>query len=342
MTQFCRDDRFNFKYKLDYLKDSVDPRYLVESLGIVISRETPKELRGSCAVHGGDNVTSFRFNKERKTWVCFSHKCHDIFGNDVIGLIRAMKKIDFMAAVEYLSSLVGDFGSVESLKYRMEKERREFIKCVKSDFYKHPKVDDERLIKYMGFRSDLFKNEGFTDEVLDYFEVAGGYRTSDNLLRDIIPIRDINNNLVAYSLRDIRTNADYDSKYWLTPGFNKDLILYNLNKIIPIDGPLIVVEGFKSVWRLYQYGIKNSVCVMGSKITLGQQKLLCTHAMHGAVLLFDNDIPGVEGALNAYADLKNKIDVDVVFITEVDANGKGLDPADLSHDELYEYLERYI
>ena len=90
----------DFKLKLEYLKDAIDARYLVESLGIIITRETTKELRGNCAVHGGDNPTSFRFNKERKTWVCFSHKCHDIHGNDIIGLIKAMNKLDFMGAVE--------------------------------------------------------------------------------------------------------------------------------------------------------------------------------------------------------------------------------------------------
>jgi DNA primase len=343
MTQSCKKNGWSdFKYKLGYLKDAVDSRYLVESLGIIISRETPKELRGACAIHGGDNTTSFRFNKERKTWVCFSHKCHDIFGNDVIGLIKAMRKVDFMDAVEYLVSLVGDFDSVEGFTYRKERERKEFIEYVKSDSYKHPKVNEDRLSKYMGFRSKLFSNEGFSDEILDYFEIGGGYRTSDGLIRDVIPIRDIDGDLVAYSLRDIRPDAAYGSKYWLTPGFNKDMVLYNLNRLVPIKKPLIIVEGFKSVWRLHQYGIKNSVCIMGSKITPGQQKLLFTYALHGIVLLFDNDVAGAEGALHAHAELKNKLDVDVVFITEVGEDGNGLDPADLSYEEIYGYLERYI
>ena len=73
----------DFRIRLSNLKDAIDPHYLVESLGFVVKKETPKELRCTCIVHGGDNPTSFRFNKERKTWVCFSHKCHEVFGNDI-------------------------------------------------------------------------------------------------------------------------------------------------------------------------------------------------------------------------------------------------------------------
>ena len=334
-----KDDKWlKFKDKLNYLKDMVDPRYLVESLGFKITRETPKELRGSCAVHGGDNPTSFRFNKEKKTWVCFSHKCHDIFGNDIIGLIKAMNKVDFMGAVEYLSSLVGDFDSdIEALRYRREKEKKEFINYTKTEHYIHPKVNEERLSRYLSHRSRLFSEDGFDDSILDYFEVGGGYKTSDKLIRDVIPIRDTDGMLVAYSLRDPRPNADYVSKYWITPGFDKDSVLYNLHRLIPLDGPLVVVEGFKSVWRLYSYGIKNVVAAMGSKITHGQQKLLLAHALHGAVIFFDGDVAGIEGAFAAYEALKGKMDIWPILMIE-----EGKDPADLDKETIYGYLKSYL
>jgi len=337
--QSNKDERWeNFKIKLEYLKDMIDPRYLVESLGVVITRETPRELRGNCAVHGGDNPTSFRFNKERKTWVCFSHKCHDVYGNDIIGLIRGMNKVDFMGAVDYLSNMVGDFDSaIEGLKYRREKEQKEFISRTKTEPYIHPKVNEKRLVGYMGHRSPLFGNDGFSDETLDYFEIGGGYQTNDKLTRDVVPIRDIDGQLVAYSLRDIRPDAEYASKYWITPGFDKDKVLYNLHRIVPVDGPVIVVEGFKSVWRLADYGITNVVAAMGSKITQGQQKLLFSNALHGAIIFFDCDVAGVEGAMVAYEVLRYRMDVWPVFITE-----EGLDPADLDKEAIYSYLAPYL
>lgn len=338
MTSSKEEKWENFKLKLEYIKEAIDPRYLVESLGIIITRETPKELRGSCAVHGGDNPTSFRFNKERRTWVCFSHKCHDIHGNDTIGLIKAMNKVDFMGAVEYLSNLVGYFDSdIEALKFRREKEQKEFVNYTQTEYYIHPKVNEERLSEYMGYRSDLFKNDGFSDETLNRFEIGGGYTTKDKLTRDVIPIRNVDGKLMAYSLRDTRPSATYESKYWITPGFDKDKVLYNLNRVVPVDGPLIVVEGFKSVWRLWDYGIKNVVAVMGSKLTQGQQTLLFSNALHGAIIFFDCDVAGVEGAMVAYEALRYKMDVWPVFIME-----EGKDPADLDKETIYGYLMPYL
>ena len=97
------------------------------------------------------------------------------------------------------------------------------------------------------------------------------------------------------------------------------------------------MEGFKSVWRLYDYGIKNVVAVMGSKLTPGQAKLLFSNALHGVVIFFDGDVAGVEGAMKAYEDLRYKLDVWPVFIME-----EGKDPADLDKDKIHEYLDIYL
>lgn len=344
MTTKLTKEWEDFRIQLSNLKDVIDPHYLVESLGFVVKKETPKELRCTCIIHGGDNPTSFRFNKERKTWVCFSHKCHEVFGNDIIGLIKATQKIEFVEAVEYLSKLTGGIeGDLNALSYRKEKERREFIENNKTGMYNHPEVNEERLLRYRPLRSKFFNIEsGFSDEILDRFEIAGGYKSNDGLIREIIPIRDTEGKLAAYSLRDIRSNVSYESKYKITYGFDKDGVLYNLYKIIPVSKPIIIVEGFKSVWRLYQYGIKNVVAAIGSKVTRGQCSLLCSHALHGAVIFFDNDVAGVLGMIDAYNNLKTKMDVSPIFITETDDDGNGLDPADLDKETIYNYLQEYI
>jgi DNA primase len=187
--------------------------------------------------------------------------------------------------------------------------------------------------------------KGFKNETLDYFEVAGGWHDKFGIVRDIIPIRDNSCELVAYSLRDTRLESDNsDFKYILTPGFDKQRCLYNLDKAKKYCSklPLIVVEGFKSVWRLYEYGINNVVASMGSGITSGQQLLLYSYAINGVVTFFDNDIAGVTATLKAYEDMHEKIDIFPVYIQEVDEFGDGLDPADLSAEQVYEYLYTYF
>jgi DNA primase len=334
-----------FKDQLDHVKSATDPRYLVESLGIQVERETSKELRGACKVHGGDNKTSFRFNKETKTWVCFSHKCHEIHGNDMIGLIRAMTGEDFMGAVNYLKDLIGYVDeNIDYEEFRRKKEIDNFTAAYADNRHKPARVNEEHLMRSLILRTNFFRLQGFSESTLNHFEVAGGWKDKNDCIREIIPIRDERGALLAYSLRDTRENADYDYKYILTPGFDKQTCLYNLHNAAEYcaNMPLIVVEGFKSVWRLYEYGIENVVAVMGSEITDGQQLKLCSFAMKGIVVFFDNDAAGVTGTSKALENLSDKMDVRPVYIQERDEDGKGLDPADLPKELVYEYLDTYF
>ena len=345
MTSLAKKD--NLRDRIDTVKSIVDAHYLLECLGFKITRETVKELRSACIRHGGDNTTSFRYNKENNTWLCFSHKCHEQYSYDVIGLVMAVNGLGFMDALEYLEEITGATTVNQSklFEFRKKKERERFIKESGISQYVPDIVDDKVLKYYRPFRSSFFIEEGVKKETLDYFEVAGGYSGSDGLIRDIIPIRDDKGKLVAYSLRDIRKNVkNQHRKYKLTPGFDKNYVLYNLDKIKDFVGlsPLIIVEGFKSVWRLYELGIFNVVACMGSGITPGQEKLLYTYAAKGVVLFFDNDEAGAEAAERNIKMLEGKLKVYLEVITELDENGNGLDPFDLTKDQIFYYLKNYI
>jgi len=337
----------SFRDRIDTVKQLIDPGFLLEHLGFNISRETSRELRAQCKIHGGDNTTAFRMNKDLKTWVCFTHKCHEKFGNDLVGLVRTLNGCTFTDALDYLENFTGSkFMSKEKLlKYKHAKERKDFIKASGVDQQDRPSIVDPIKLKYYKpYRSSLFLEDGFKKETLDYFEIAGGYTVQEGLIRDIIPIDDGKDTLVAYSLRDIRREIKSDTKYKLTPGFDKDLVLYNLNRIknTVATSPLIIVEGFKSVWRLYELGIKNVVACMGSGITSGQANLLFTYAHSGVVLFFDNDYAGASAVTRTLDLLKNKMKVYLEIITEVNKEGEGLDPAELTDEQIFYYLKNYI
>jgi len=337
--------RLELKHKLECLKLAVDYNYLLVSLGFDIERDSNKEIRCACIIHGGDNKSAFRFNKETGTWICFTNKCHESFSYDVIGLIMAVHKTNFMSAVHYLEGLVGAIGdfSKEFSKFKMNRETDRILRIVKKVDNKPPIVNEDSLNQFKPFRSLMFIKDGFKEATLDYFEVAGGYKDYNNIIRDIIPIRDEHGKLRAYSLRDTRDNNDIkDSsfKYKLTPGFDKDRTLYNLDKAREFctNKPIIVVEGFKSVWRLYEYGIRNVVAIMGSFVTEYQRILLYANAPKGVVLFFDGDKAGVEGTIASFNELNGNIKPLIpVFITE-----SGMDPSDLSKDKIMSYLEGYF
>lgn len=338
-----------FRDRIDTVKQLLEPGYLVEHLGFSITRETTKEIRAACRVHGGDNTTAFRLNKDLKTWVCFTHKCHEKYGNDMFGLVRSVNECSFMDALEFLENFTGSnhINKDKLAKYRHKKEREAFVNMNQLICESRPSIVDPIKLKYYKpYRSEFFVEEGFKEETLDYFEIAGGYSDCDGLIRDIIPIHDDKGDLVAYSLRDIRRGVDdNDRKYKLTPGFDKNLVLYNLNRIkdtVSIK-PLIIVEGFKSVWRLYELGITNVVACMGSGITTGQAELLFTYAHAGVVFFFDNDEAGVTAIGRSYDLLKNKMNpIRAEIITEVNEEGEGLDPADLTDEQIFYYLKNYI
>lgn len=340
MTSFSKDD---FREKLQYLKGTVDPQFLLESLGFKITNHNRHELRATCKVHGGDNSTAFRFNLDKRTWVCFTHKCHETFGNDIIGLIKAINGVDFMGALSYLRDLVGGIDDFEHklVDFKRKKKREEHEEMFGNNRYVPDIVTEKCLHQFKSFRSQRFIKDGYAKETLDHFEIGGGFTDKESIVRDVIPIRDTDGELVAYSLRDVRDDvSDNDKKYQLTPGFNKDAVLYNLWQIKDLlsEKPLIIVEGFKSVWRLREYGIHNVVAVMGSSVTPGQINLILSFAYKGCVLFMDNDAAGIIGTAKASEELGSKIKVVPQFIIETDEYGDGLDPSDLTREEVYNYL----
>jgi len=328
--------REELKHKLQILKEAIDADYLLQHLGFSISKSTLKEVRAACKVHGGDNKTAFRMDKQTKNWVCFSHGCHEDAGYDVISLVMRMLNLDFSDAVRYLEGITGlnIHDDRSYMEYKRFKDRQEVIQH--SSKYELPPahVTEEYLKNFRKFRSNYFekeKNGGFPKEVLDEFEIGGGFVDKYGFQRDVIPIRNKEGKLVAYSCRDITDKADYDYKYLLTEGFEKDLVLYNLHRAknhIGKPRTIIVVEGFKSVWKLYMAGYKNTVACMGSRLTKGQRNLLYSTAFC-VITLFDGDESGVKGTLNAIKEMKDKIDLIPLFIPYADR-----DPADYSIEEL--------
>lgn len=340
MTSYNKND-------IQLLKESVDLSLLLHSLGFKITSENSREIRASCAIHGGDNKSAFRLNKDTRTWLCFTNKCQETHGYDLLGLIKGVLKVDFKEAVKYLQDLVGDSTLNTSLRVskQFSRDKEAFIKS-----YATPKkpayVSEDHLLSYRPLRSNTFiRKDKFSNATLDYFEVAGGFTDDYGIRRDIIPIRDAEGLLKAYSLKDTRLNPPDDSfKYIITTGFVKDSVLYNLHnaKIYGNIVPLIVVEGFKSVWRLYDYGIYNVVCTMGSFISPGQQQLLKIYASKGVIIMYDADKAGRNASISGKESLERAglfvVDIDITpsVLKETDS------PAELSSDIIYGYLNEYI
>lgn len=322
----------------EMIKSAVDPEHLLTMLGFSIYRRSANELRGPCVVHGGDNKTAFRFRKDKKTWVCFTKQCHLTYGSDSIGLVQGVLKYDFEEAVRFLSDMTGisteDGKEGRFNEIRNELEMKKFSKMRKREYIPPSDVSEYNLTQYRAMRTDYFE-KWFPPSVLETFEIGGSYFDRYSIQRELIPIRDNDGKLVAFSGRSLE---EIEPKYLLTNGFSKDKVLYNLyrakehlnekNKYT-----LIVVEGFKAVWYLNMYGFDNVVACMGSKITPGQINLLCKYA-HKVVLLLDGGSAGRDGIDAALVDLRGKIKTEAIYIPD-----DGKSPDDYPPDIVIDWLK---
>lgn len=305
----------------DTIKAMVDPDYLLTVLGVNVRIRNRKELRGPCPVHGGDNKTAFRFKRETKSWICFTKSCHLAYGTDSIGLVRGVHKCDFETALKFLAEITGvsleDEGKIQINKMKNELEMKKFAQLPRREYIPPCDVSEYNLSQYKMLRTDYFE-KWFPPKLLDEFEIGGSYFDKYNIQREIIPIRNDEGELIAFSGRAL--DEETEPKYLLTNGFKKDKVLYNLHKAkehltLQNNKTLIVVEGFKSVWFLSMLGYSNCVACMGSKLTPGQIGLLCKYAFN-VVLMLDGGEAGLDGIKSAMEELKGKIKTTAIYIPD--------------------------
>ena len=315
------------------VKQLVDPEMLLGHLGFHILRRTPRELRGPCKVHGGDNPTAFRFNIESKTWCCYTHHCEGDKDKDVVGLVQLCTKQSFVESVKFLADLCGvnlenqAQLSEEFKKIKQEQEMRTEVRQSRS----HPPVisffPEEVVEELLPRRSDYFIQRGFPEELLDFYEI-GGMTDSRGVHRETIPIRDEDGQLLTVSAR--RTDSDEDPKYTLMKDIKKEATLYNLHvakEYTGVDRTLILVEGFVDVWALSLLGVYNAVAMMGTYVTPNQARLLWKYAENITVML-DADNAGREATPKVAAMLQQGASVRVIDLPD------GQDPKNLTYMDL--------
>jgi DNA primase len=159
---------------------------------------------------------------------------------------------------------------------------------------------------------------GLSKETIAHFGV--GYQAGKGMMhgRVVIPIHNEAGELVAYVGRWPGEPPQDEPKYKFPPKFAKAQVLYNLHRAqeYATDG-LIVVEGFMSVFALWQQGRRNVVALMGCSLSEAQEQLLVeTVGTRGRILLaLDADDAGRKGMKDAADRL-----VSQVFVRTVELN----------------------
>ncbi|MGE6227591.1 toprim domain-containing protein [Paenibacillus chitinolyticus] len=237
-----------------------------------------------CPFHeGADNPNGFAWSNG--FGFCFT-QCNRKY--DLFDIVMRMKGYDFVDASSFLSDLVGmevEFSRSPSASLSDGLENRDFLSKIRKAKAKRKTVEWNPLpdIVFTDIEPvlhSMLRREGFDNDVRDYFDI--GYARSGYLSNRItIPVDYIDGSIVTISGRSVLPADELKMhdirRYQIWYDTDKGVTLYNISRADPyiaITKEVFVVEGFKSVWRMHQWGYRNTVAAMGTSLTDGQRRLL--------------------------------------------------------------------
>jgi DNA primase len=296
-------------------------------------------LSGPCPIHKGTHPTQFRVSISKNCWHCFSD-CH--CGGNVLDFVAKMENVDANEAanrmVEWfnldIKKLNADSEGAERQSGPREaaggrpppasraRETQSPPPPSKEEETKEPAVN-----KPLGFALKLepghlyLTERGLTPETVAEFGLgfcAKGVMAG----RIAIPIDNMKGELVGYAGRWPGEPPEERPKYRLPDGFKKASEVYRLPHALrePEEFPLIIVEGFFDVMKLWQLGIRKAVALMGSSMSVAQEQLIArvTKANSTIIVMFDEDDAGRTGRADVLQRLATKAFVRVIKFAEED------------------------
>lgn len=315
-------------------------------------------LSGPCPIHQGTNPTQFRVSLSKNCWNCFGD-CHG--GGNVLDFVAKMEKVDPVAAANRLI----DWFQLDRVQLNGARDNREPAaksrratpseastkdspagpdstslprsshQAVASTL---PPVKEEPGVnKPLGFQLELdsshpyLAERGLTSETIREFGL--GYCGKGVMAQRIaIPIRNVTGELVGYAGRWPGEPPEARPKYRLPDGFRKSSEIYRLAEALqePPEQPLVIVEGFFDVMKLWQIGVRKCGALMGSSLSVAQATLLAEHIKPSShvLVMFDEDNAGREGRDDVVRRLALKSYVRVVAFAE-----EGFQPERLTAEE---------
>ncbi len=297
---------------------------ILEKLGF--SNITNKGIQQSCPIHEGDNPLAFSYDRAKCCWSCFTHGCHNKHGNDILGLIKAVKKCSFKEAVDWARSVIDDpqisAGYVPSERNIENKQSND-------------PIDEKNLDKLIQNFSSI-EDRGFERNTLEHFQCGVTDKSSKMYHhRLMIPIRNKDGLLIGFTGRSIYKKCESSGAYhpdWfkLDPkfaglfskwrhypkGLNKSVELYNLHEAcnyIKRVGFAVVVEGPFDLWRMWEFGVKNCVASYGCSISAKQVDTLKS-ITNCIAICFDSDEAGENGYLKAKSAFSTNLKIEKIVL----------------------------
>ena len=303
-------------------------------------------VQQSCPVHGGDRPDAFCYNTNKNIWSCFSHMCHEQYGNDIVGLVMAMKEVPFLEAINWLEDIIINQEKLDIVSLAVEAEHNIITTPDPNKI-----IDEDKLLN-LSKNFDSIKGRPFSLDTAEFFNAGLCDTGQDYDRRIMIPIRNINGEIVGFTGRSAFSKCNNCNQYH-RKGFNcpthgyskwkiyprtfkKTLELYNIDKakdFIFKTNAAVVVEGAFDLWRLWELGVKNCVACLGVNISKHQLKALKDSGCINLITFFDSDASGK----SAFENAKEKVCDEFKF-----RNLTGVvdcDPGDITDKQYTEYIK---
>jgi DNA primase len=312
--------------KISEIKNTVDIVDIISES--VLLKKTGRNFVGLCPFHS-EKTPSFTVNPEKQIFHCFG--CGT--GGNVFSFLMKQEGLAFPEAALSLAKRYGiDIPtrtlSPEQRKKISEKESLLHINKQAMDFFCHELIEGlagKQALSYL-------KKRGFSQEIIDRFNLGYAPKGWDNLLRYfskkrispvrveksglvvkrkdksglydrfrgriIFPIINVNKEIVGFGGRVM---DDSEPKYLNspeTPVYNKSRTLYGLHRAkdkCRTENAVYIVEGYLDLLALHQHGIENSVATLGTALTAEHIRLL-TRYTRRMVLVYDSDEAGIRSA----------------------------------------------
>lgn len=210
-------------------------------------------------------------------------------------LLQSTNKAIALLAHQYLYK--NNYSNV--LKYLKEERgiNEEYLKSFLLGFVPEDTTNFTKEIIKMGFREDILEKTGFVSKKeKDFYSIFKN--------RILFPLFDTRQWICGFAGRIYGEPPTDAPKFINSPEsiiYNKSEYLYALNlarqKIVEL-GFSIIVEGYIDCILLHQYGIKNTVAIGGTSLTV-YQVLRLRRLSDTTIIIFDSDKSGLESAFRA-------------------------------------------
>lgn len=273
--------------------------FVLENIGCKNIREYSNCIR--CSNSDGDNSNAIVVFTDIPLLNVINNTRSINDGNtgDIISLVSYTKELNYFDTIKYLHSILGLYDiDISKLEY----DAAEII-----DNTKYKEQAEKRKAEYQkALARDIRQyNSGIKSITVDWLKQCIVYmgikkfdvRTSNDNSQMLIPIKNINGEIVGINKRTTRTAEEIKligiPKYQLTSGFNKSDYIYGLYENIATikeKGYCVIFEGCKSVLQRATMQDNTSLALLGHSISDRQAEILSNLNLNEIVIAFDKDI----------------------------------------------------